>query len=123
MPVRRVGPAPPSSPRLFPGGLSRIHPPRRPGRARGAVATCLSSDRPSSLGASAESTVLYTAFDGNLWAWGLLANVGNDAGYLSGFAPESGAKPAVIWTQPAGGSYGIGGALLPYRRARTWPSS
>jgi hypothetical protein len=34
--------------------------------------------------------------------------------FLSGFAPESGAKPAIIWTQPAGDAgYGIAGALLP----------
>jgi hypothetical protein len=66
------------------------------------------------LGPNNGDVVLYTAFDGNLWSdWAQVVAVGNSTSYLSGYAPDSGAKPAVIWTQPAGSSFGIGGALLP----------
>jgi hypothetical protein len=63
------------------------------------------------------SNLLYTAFDGGSWSpWTTLAGTGTDgagASYLSGFAPASGAKPAVIWTNPVGSSYGIAGLELP----------
>jgi hypothetical protein len=62
------------------------------------------------------STVVYTSLSGTTWApsWSELCSVGGSAAYLSGFGPESGAKPAVIWTQPlSGGSFAIAGAQLP----------
>jgi hypothetical protein len=67
------------------------------------------------LDANAASNVVYAAFDGTTWSsWQTLCNLGGASGtWLSGYAPGSGAKPAVIWTQAAGASYAIAGALLP----------
>jgi hypothetical protein len=66
------------------------------------------------LDANAGSSVLYTAFDGSSWSsWQTLVTLGTSGSWLSGYAPGSGAKPAVIWTQAAGASYAIAGALLP----------
>ncbi len=66
------------------------------------------------LGPDAGITVVYTAYDGSSWsAWSQLVASGVPSTFLSGYAPGGGAKPAVIWTQEAGSSYAIAGALLP----------
>jgi hypothetical protein len=68
------------------------------------------------LALSSDGHLVYTVYDptSSTWApWTPLCTVPAGASYLSGFAPESGAKPAVIWRQPAGADYGIAGALLP----------
>ncbi len=60
-------------------------------------------------------SVLYTAFDGTAWSpsWETLSFTTGGANFLGGFAPESGPRPAVIWTQAAGESYAVAGFQLP----------
>jgi hypothetical protein len=61
------------------------------------------------------SQLVYTYYDGSTWSmWSFLTQPSSDQrNYVSGYAPASGAKPAVIWTVTEGQSYGIGGLLLP----------
>jgi hypothetical protein len=69
------------------------------------------------LAISSDGHIEYSAYDdiSTSWsAWVELCMVPSSANYLSGFAPESGPKPAIIWTEAAGDAgYGIAGALLP----------
>lgn len=68
----------------------------------------------AALDANAAGNVIYTAFDGKHWSgWATLVTIGATGSYLAGFAPEGAGRPAVIWTQAAGTSYAIAGALLP----------
>jgi hypothetical protein len=66
-----------------------------------------------------DTQVLYADIGSVSPTWAPLCTVPSGSFYLSGFAPESGAQPAVIWTQPGGtgadggSTFGIGGALLP----------
>ncbi|MFO0612489.1 MAG: hypothetical protein U0414_07870 [Polyangiaceae bacterium] len=54
--------------------------------------------------------IRYTTFDGSTWApWATLVNAGGARSFLSGYAPFSGSRPAILWTE--GGM--ITGALLP----------
>ena len=61
------------------------------------------------------STVRYTVYDGTGWStWAtLFSDASTTRGFLAGYAPPSGAKPAIIWTQAQGGGYAIGAAQLP----------
>jgi hypothetical protein len=66
------------------------------------------------LGQNNGDTVLYSAFDGTQWSsWVTFTNQAADRNFLAGYAPDSGAKPAVIWTQTDGANFDIAGALLP----------
>jgi hypothetical protein len=63
--------------------------------------------------------VLYADIASLSPTWATLCDVPSQSFYLSGFAPASGAQPAVIWTQPdgfgadGGSNFAIAGALLP----------
>jgi hypothetical protein len=65
------------------------------------------------LDANAGSSVVYSVLNGSNWSpWAAIVSIGTSGSWLSGSA-YSGGKPALIWTQPAGSSYAIAGALLP----------
>ena len=60
-------------------------------------------------------SLLYAAYDGENWSpWApLLTDSSADWSFLSGFAPEMEAKPAVVWTETASSGYAIAGTRLP----------
>jgi hypothetical protein len=61
-------------------------------------------------------SILYTTYDGTNWSatWStLVPPTGVTRDFLAGYAPDSGAKPAVIWTETSSGNVAISGALLP----------
>lgn len=62
----------------------------------------------------AGSKIRYTAFDGALWsAWATLSKNTASRNFIGGFAPESGPKPAVIWSQTNGANSDIAALLIP----------
>ena len=69
-----------------------------------------------SIGGGGNNAILYTAYSHALGTWSSWLPLTFDAasaGYLSGHAPGSSVKPAILWTKPVGSSYGIFGLQLP----------
>ena len=62
------------------------------------------------IGSAPGSPLNYTVFNGTSWSdWAELVPANHQRSYISGFAPEKGAKPAIIWVEDGN----IRGALLP----------
>jgi hypothetical protein len=93
------------------GGVSTLQTPQGSGLFLGPYADSLLL-----LAISDDGYVEYAAYDDTgAWSpWQKLCSVPPSTVYLSGFSPDLGAKPAIIWTQPAGDAgFAIAGALLP----------